>query len=148
MPVATWGPGGAIGAVDWAAPGRFIHAISFTPAHYTMAASATPPSWEVIAIGHQGEVREPVQGLLAGPMGDPKQGGLGCADIGPNAVMTGVETMSATFDKLGWKWSCNLSSNGPASSLEMNWAWDSGKNNTTANRASFRRWRRKSTRRT
>ncbi len=105
-----------------------IHAVSYTPGHYTMAYSSLPPSWDVLAIGPDGAVRDPVENLMATALKDPKKGGLGCLPVvGPAGVMPGVETASATFDTFGWKGSCQIALDGPSVAFEMAWKWDPAK---------------------
>ncbi len=103
-----------------------IHAISFTPSHYTMAYSADGPSWNVIAIGPDGGQRNPVEYVFGPVYASPKDGGLGCANSGPLGVMTGAETASAAFDTFGWKGSCDVAY-GDAQSFEATWKWDAQK---------------------
>ncbi len=101
-----------------------IHAISYTPPHYTMAYSSADPSWDVIAVGPDGAKRNPVQDVATNVLAPVTKGGLGCANIGPNGVMNGVETASPSFDTFGWKGSCNLAAGGGEAAFEMNWKWD------------------------
>lgn len=109
-----------------------IHAISFKPSHYTMAYSGASPDWSVIAVGPNGQTRDPVQNGWTEAFTPAPKGGLGCAVHGPVAVMEGVETASASLDAFGWKGSCNIGTSGAMASFEVAWKWDPAKKQYTS----------------
>lgn len=101
--------------------GDEIHIISYKSSGYTMHFGPQPAAWSVIAIGPDGTHREAVDGTMEMALQE-----VGCAYAGPTSFDSDTPSSTESFDKLGWKGSCQAGTYDKLKEqgFEVSYRWD------------------------